>query len=157
MSKKMSISMNSSSTSITVKGLIVTSPISGVWRLQTADDGNGVIQTLATLTGNKPEGVNVEQQLSCEEKIITTGSHVRVELTPGGMVFLDIKGGKILELSRLIQKGDQVSLEFGMETDEALFGTGERFNGVNQRGRKVTVWAEDRWCHTEGNSYLPIP
>jgi len=40
---------------------------------------------------------------------------------------------------------------------ECLYGTGERFNGADQRGREVRIWAVDRWSQTEGNSYLPIP
>ena len=153
----MSMPMNASCTAITVNGLIATAPLPGVWRLQTVDDDKGVIQTLAALTGKKTEGAHAARRLLLDGGTIAAGNGVKVELTPDGMDFIDGGGKKILELFRLIQKDNQLTLEFGLQPDEALFGTGERFNGVNQRGRKVTVWAEDRWCHTEGNSYLPIP
>ena len=145
--------MNTLESVVTKNGLTITAPLPDVWRLQTADDAKGVIQTLAALTGKKPEGAHAARQLSFEGAVVAAGDGVRVELTRDGVDFIGSQGEKILELSRLIQKDHQLSLEFGLQPEEALFGAGERFNGVNQRGKKVTVWAEDRWCHTEGNSY----
>ena len=49
------------------------------------------------------------------------------------------------------------TLKGRLNPDERLYGTGERFNSVNQRGRKVSIWSADQWCQTEGNSYVPIP
>jgi len=157
--KKMAISINASCNVATIDDLTLTSPMPGVWRLQTAvdDDKKGVIQTLAAWTGEKLEGAYAALQLSHEGGVIATDSDVKVKLTPDGMAFFDNDERNNLSLFRLIKKDNQISLEFGLQTDEALFGTGERFNGVNQRGEKVTIWAEDRWCQTEGNSYLPIP
>jgi alpha-glucosidase (family GH31 glycosyl hydrolase)/uncharacterized membrane protein len=42
--------------------------------------------------------------------------------------------------------------------DEHFVGFGERFTGVNQRGRRVDVWAEDRVLAGYGDStYAPLP
>jgi alpha-D-xyloside xylohydrolase len=42
--------------------------------------------------------------------------------------------------------------------DERLVGLGERFTGVNQRGKHVDIWAEDRILAGHGEStYAPIP
>ncbi len=155
----MSVLINASLTAVTSNGLTITSPLPGVWRLQTAvADTNGAIQKLAELTGKMPEGVNSAQNLVCKGEVVAAGSDtVKLEFTPAGLAFIVGNGQKILDLTPLIRGRNQSSLEFGLHHGEALFGTGERFNGVNQRGEKVTIWAEDRWCQTEGNSYLPIP
>jgi len=43
-------------------------------------------------------------------------------------------------------------------TDERFVGFGERFTGVNQRGKLVDVWADDRILAKHGEStYAPIP
>ncbi|MFN0072989.1 MAG: hypothetical protein ACKVVP_16005, partial [Chloroflexota bacterium] len=42
--------------------------------------------------------------------------------------------------------------------DERFVGLGERFTGVNQRGKQVDIWAEDRILAGHGEStYAPIP
>ena len=47
---------------------------------------------------------------------------------------------------------------FTTPPDERYVGFGERFDGVNQRGRTVDVWAEDRRVAGYGAStYAPIP
>jgi alpha-D-xyloside xylohydrolase len=47
---------------------------------------------------------------------------------------------------------------FDSPADEHLVGLGERFDGVDQRGKKVEVWAEDRRIANYGAStYAPIP
>jgi alpha-glucosidase (family GH31 glycosyl hydrolase) len=51
-----------------------------------------------------------------------------------------------------------VSGAFASASDERLVGLGERFDGVNQRGRRVEMWAEDRRLAGYGPStYAPIP
>jgi alpha-glucosidase (family GH31 glycosyl hydrolase) len=47
---------------------------------------------------------------------------------------------------------------FEAPPDERFVGLGERFDSVNQRGRTVDVWAEDRRVAGYGPStYAPIP
>src|ERR671933_1158744 len=47
---------------------------------------------------------------------------------------------------------------FGITTTERFVGLGERFDGLDQRGRVVDVWAEDRRVAGYGPStYAPIP
>ena len=47
---------------------------------------------------------------------------------------------------------------FMSPADERFVGFGERFDGVNQRGRSVEMWAEDRRVADYGPStYAPIP
>lgn len=44
---------------ITINGIIVMAPMTGVWQLQSdaMDDNKGVLQTLAAITGSRPEGL----------------------------------------------------------------------------------------------------
>lgn len=39
----------------------------------------------------------------------------------------------------------------------AVFGLGEKFNGVNQRGKKVLSRVVEKFTHQEEHTYLPIP
>src|SRR5581483_1849067 len=42
--------------------------------------------------------------------------------------------------------------------DERFVGFGERFSGVNQRGRRLETWADDRVLAGYGDStYAPLP
>jgi alpha-D-xyloside xylohydrolase len=51
-----------------------------------------------------------------------------------------------------------VSGAFDVAADERFVGLGERFDRVNQRGRVVDIWAEDRRVANYGEStYAPIP
>lgn len=151
--------MNFSTIVKKLNGINLSSPLADVWRLQTVvDDASGVIQFLAELTGNCPAGVNTSQQLLCKDEVITAHcGRIGIKSIPQAMIFFDESGKNILEIFRVDQGKNEISLEFGLHQEEVLWGTGERFNGVNQRGKQVNIWAEDKWCHKEGNSYLPIP
>ena len=53
---------------------------------------------------------------------------------------------------------DQVFGGFVAAEDEHFVGLGERFTGLDQRGRTVEVWADDRRVAGYGPStYAPIP
>jgi alpha-D-xyloside xylohydrolase len=92
-----------------------------------------------------------------------------VVCSPAGRSFLRIEGDRfrlalcreddsaLTIISGIGHTGEVSWVTGSLEADERLWGTGERFNGANQRGRLVRIWAEDRWCQTEGNSYVPIP
>ena len=51
----------------------------------------------------------------------------------------------------------QASVLGSMGPDEHVYGTGERFDAIDRRGKSSEMWAIDRWCETEGNSYVPVP
>ena len=81
----------------------------------------------------------------------------------GGAIALEIRalGPRALRMSVTPDSLSPVgALQGGFEAlpDERLVGLGERFDGVNQRGRLVDVWAEDRRVAGYGSStYAPIP
>ncbi len=55
-------------------------------------------------------------------------------------------GPRTAELGWKAHTGEDVTLEvsFAIEPGERFFGFGERFNACDQRGQKVSVWAEER-------------
>jgi len=140
------------------------------WRLQTpagADgrfDDDGAVQVLAReLDATSPAAalpLNVAPQ----------DANGRIRAMPAGhdtaaaVVHPDtgeiqlVAPGSVLTVVLVPGTGDGARcVEGRLAPGEKLFGTGERFNRCDQRGKAVTLWAEDRWCQREGNSYVPIP
>jgi len=50
---------------------------------------------------------------------------------------------------------DWVSIDLDAKDDEHFLGFGERFDSIDQRGKRITLWVEDG-AHAE-NTYIPIP
>ncbi len=82
---------------------------------------------------------------------------LRIESDPFRLVLCRHDGTAVTVITGLGRSAEVSWLAGSLGRDERLWGTGERFDGANQRGRLVRIWAVDRWCQTEGNSYVPIP
>ena len=94
-------------TSVAVNKWILTSPLPGVWRLQSAADINdkGVIQTLAAITGKNPEGVNAVQKLACKLSVVTTDNdEIKVKLNTDNICFINNNDKKILNVFNLLNE-----------------------------------------------------
>ena len=78
---------------------------------------------------------------------VSEGNLWRFEIyTPRGKLLYAINKWNIgIGEDRCVQK--QYSLELPLTGDETVCGTGERFNGVNQRGRQVAFWNTDPTYH----------
>jgi len=144
-----------------------SSPAADVYRLQLADadgrfDPQGVAQFLASLpgstakTGEEPLGVR-ELTGALEVASPSGRSALRIQPDPFRIRMHGEGGSIVATVTGVGRSGDSTWLGGTLGPDERLWGTGERFNGPNQRGKLVRVWAVDRWCRTEGNSYVPIP
>lgn len=135
----------------------------GVWRLRSEANGDfdcmGAAQTLAKDLGEEYEQNPL--QVECE----TNGTLLTVKAPGGSFVtadgnsisFFDSDFVKIREISSLKKENGSFFVSLTAHKDERFYGTGERFDRVNQRGKKVDIYAVDRWCRTKGNSYIPIP
>lgn len=135
----------------------------GVWRLRSEANGDfdcmGAAQTLAKDLGEEYEQNPL--QVECE----TNGTLLTVKAPGGSFVtadgnsisFFDSDFVKIREISSLKKEKGSFFVSLTAHKDERFYGTGERFDRVNQRGKKVNIYAVDRWCRTKGNSYIPIP
>jgi alpha-glucosidase (family GH31 glycosyl hydrolase) len=81
----------------------------------------------------------------------------------GGAIALEVRplgprGFRMLVTPDSQQQIAGVGGAFEATTDERFVGLGERFDGVNQRGRVVDMWAEDRRVAGYGPStYAPLP
>jgi alpha-D-xyloside xylohydrolase len=80
------------------------------------------------------------RDLTIEVRSLSTRT-LRLSITPGAPTEVRAVSGAILA-----------------PADEQFVGFGEQFSGVNQRGRRLDMWAEDRVLAGHGNStYAPLP
>jgi len=81
----------------------------------------------------------------------------------GGTMSIEIRalGPRMFRMTVIPDTSLQVAAIFGAllsPADERFVGFGERFDSVNQRGRQVEMWADDRRVAGYGDStYAPIP
>jgi alpha-D-xyloside xylohydrolase len=151
----------------TTRLLRVSRPMPNAWRVQMADadgrfDDRGACQTLARELREELDVRPETMQLDEAEGgwvLLAPGCSGRLMLhaDPMRLTFHGTDGRPRLEIDLLGEEDGALRLSGPLGHREKLYGTGQRFNAVNQRGKHVEVWAEDRWCETEGNSYLPIP
>lgn len=133
------------------------------WRLQSGRGGSfddfGAGQTLARDLCEEPRIVREEitvEQLDAAWRIAENGG-TSVTVYEDRMEFCDEDGMPKALLTAVTDDGVNSSLTGILREGERVYGTGERFNSLNQRGRRLELMAIDRWCQTEGNSYVPIP
>ena len=138
------------------------------WRLQSADkngafDDFGAGQVLARDLGETPylhlEPITLRQ--NGEDAFILTakdGSRVEITGTPFLMQFYTANNAKSARIDKIIVVWDTtVTLRGKLEPRERVYGTGQHFDRVNQRGHNVIISATDQWAQWKGNSYCPIP
>lgn len=76
----------------------------------------------------------------------------RWQLQQGDIAFRFAPGGRVLA----------VDVQWSLAADEGIYGLGERFNTVNQRGEVASLWAFDAWEATssfgfENQAYKIVP
>ncbi len=135
----------------------------GVWRLRSernsAFDDMGAAQTLARDLGEQydkqPLPVDFSAGSGCFTARAQDGSYV--EIGDKAIAFYDSASQLVREIKNIKASGSGTLVTVAAYRGEKFYGTGERFNKVNQRGKKLDIYAVDRWCQTRGNSYIPIP
>ncbi|MFW6145913.1 MAG: TIM-barrel domain-containing protein [Planctomycetota bacterium] len=136
----------------------LTRPLPRAWRLQVAVDptdldGAGAAQQLAEALGEDLPEAPAPVELDAGGTVRAGDGVVRID--DERLAFE--QAGRRMVLDALDRPDGAWRVGGPLEPGERLWGTGERFNALDQRGRDVTLWAEDRWLQTEGNSYVPIP
>lgn len=135
----------------------------GVWRLRnknnSAFDNMGAAQTLARDLGEEYDKapVHIECDTGSESFTVREQSGSYVTVDKNSISFFDSSCLKVRELISVKNENGSVFVRLKVFKDERFYGTGERFDCVNQRGKKLNIYAVDRWCQTKGNSYIPIP
>ena len=150
--------------------LQITSPCKNMWRIQQAlPDGsflkNGAVQTLKKIAEiNAPTAKRtdeIETQLHPDKMVIARKDsklEMQVHTTDFNIEFTDsLKNTRLVMTGLKDYKNGELKIQFQITPEECLYGMGERFDCADQRGKNVRIWAEDQWCKTEGNSYIPIP
>jgi len=144
----------------------LTSPKANVWRIQSSFNNEfdecGAVQLLRK-EFNEPVA---EDLLPLEVKDFSSGLQIknsvsdisiRFELSPFRISILDKEGNVRCVIDDVSFDRDSITITGTLKDEEFVYGLGQRFNGANQRGKAIHIWSEDRWCQTEGNSYVPIP
>ena len=142
------------------------------WRLQTKFRekeeyrDNGASQILAYSMGEYKLGT--EDERFYKEKITVTkvGSTWIASHPEGGEVHLNTETFRIdfyTSSKKLASTVNSISQNAGgssiggvLDANEAIFGTGERFDSSNQRGKKIEMFTKDIWSRTDA-CYMVIP
>ena len=134
------------------------------WRLRTAKadgtfDDFGAGQTLARDLGEEiPDAVCVITANAANDQFTAPdGSTARFDSREGLVVSLP--SGKRAFNVDAIYKDQNGTLHVSGDLDwsERLYGTGEKYDYLNQRGQRVEIFSMDVWSVQDGRSYLQIP
>jgi len=141
----------------------------GGWRMQTKDQKNekyvdeGAGQRLAASLGEPDPSVLEEITVSGPVDGIYTltasdGSYVKVNTNKNSfrMEFYTAKGKLASSVINICTNTAGSVISGDLEKDEAIFGTGERFNKTNQRGMYIDMFSKDIWSRADA-CYMVIP
>ncbi|MBQ9785133.1 MAG: glycoside hydrolase family 31 protein [Clostridia bacterium] len=136
------------------------------WRLQTKNNATepfndfGASQRLAYSLGEEMP-LNVYPITATEEDGIVTireegGTHVTVNVEEFVLNVYNAKGECSATITNISSNLGGCLIEGKMNPNEAIYGTGERFNAVNQRGQKINMFTKDEWSKATA-CYMVIP
>lgn len=134
------------------------------WRLRTAkEDGTfddyGAGQTLARDLGEEIADTVQPLTVDAQKNVLTAPDGSRAELKKGkGVVIYKPNGEKAYNVD-VIFRGESGNLHVAGDLDpfEALYGTGEKYNSLDQHGNRVEIFSMDVWSVEDGRSYIQIP
>ena len=84
------------------------------------------------------------------------GSRVEINVKSFRMDFYTPSGKPASSITNISQNAGGSGIVGELLSDEAIFGTGERFNGANQRGKKIEMFTKDIWSRHDA-CYMVIP
>ncbi|MBQ7335052.1 MAG: glycoside hydrolase family 31 protein [Clostridia bacterium] len=136
------------------------------WRIQTKNNLSaefndiGASQRLSLSLGEDPV-LNLEAMAYAESNgvvTVTASDGSRVELTTGvfEMNFYTPTNSLASTVTSISSNAGGSSIAGKLLDSEAIYGTGERFNTVNQRGKKIEMFTKDIWSRSDA-SYMVIP
>ena len=140
---------------------LLINTLENVWRLVSEKDGKFDLMGAAQIL-SKDLGENFETPVlpvTADEKSgrVTAADGSYVIISDSTVSFFRSDGTPVRRIDSIRDTADGVCVSLSLSKKEKLYGTGERFNRVNQRGRRVHIYGIDRWCWKEGNSYIPVP
>jgi len=138
----------------------------GAWRIQTKNkvtdkfDDIGASQRLSLSLGELPvlpvEKITVAQNGNLTTVTAQDGSKVEINTRSFNMDFYTVGGKLSNTITNITSNQGGSYIEGSLLPDEAVFGTGERFNGANQRGKRIEMYTKDIWSQANA-CYMVIP
>ena len=136
------------------------------WRIQTKnsedDEFNdiGASQYLSVSLGEEPVNNTEKLTYATEGDTLTVtapdGTQVKINKKTFSASFYTVKGTLATTVNSISSNEAGSSISGTLTSDEAIYGTGERFNAVNQRGKEIEMYSYDMWDKVNG-SYMTIP
>ncbi len=136
------------------------------WRIQTKIDINdefndiGASQRLSLSLGELPvldlESITVTESDKNIKAAAPDGSSVVLETDPLKLTFYTPAGEVASEITGLSTSLGGSTISGTMNPNEAVYGTGERFDAVNQRGKYIHMFTKDIWSRADA-CYMVIP
>ncbi len=142
------------------------------WRIQTKYrkgldfEDTGASQLLAYTLGEHELGTT-DRRFYREKLSVTKGngtytltapdqSSAVIDTKDASITFYTPKGAVANQIVKLEHNEKGSSVTGLLNEGEAVYGTGERFNGVNQRGKKIEMFTKDLWSRADA-CYIAIP
>lgn len=136
------------------------------WRLQTrlADEGFaddvGAAQRLAISLGetmpNEKENISVDEEATFIKATASDGSYAVIDVNPFRIEFYTASGKCASSVTTLSSHSNGSEIRGELLSDEAMYGTGERFTDCNVVGKKFDMYTYDMWDQ-DGQCYMVIP
>jgi alpha-glucosidase (family GH31 glycosyl hydrolase) len=108
------------------------------------------------------QGIRARAQDLTVDIGLKTDWHISLTAAAGTQAVWSLHAGDLRV--RLDAKGGIAAIDLGgaLSPGESIFGLGERFDSLNQRGKTLTLWQQDAWdCLVQGGlknqAYKPIP
>ena len=102
------------------------------------------------------EKISVSQTGSVCTATAPDGSRAEIHLDVFRLDFFTPSGKLASSITNVSQNAGGTTVKGTLEPNEAIFGTGERFNSVNQRGKKIEMFSKDLWSRSDA-CYMVIP
>ena len=136
------------------------------WRIQSKVNASdayndfGAAQRLAYSLGetdpSKPEGIQCAQVGDVFTVTAPDQSRVEINTDRFEMNFYTPSGRLASTVTNIRATDDGSTITGVLEEGEAIYGTGERFNSANQRGKQIEMFTKDIWGR-EDACYMVIP
>ncbi len=138
----------------------------GAWRIQTKCIGDtdyndfGAAQKLAYSLGESlPQSLASIECAQKDSRFTVTandGSRVVINTDTFSMDFFTASGNLASTVTSITANPGGSSISGVLLENEAIYGTGERFNAVNQRGKSIEMFSKDLWSQADA-CYMVIP
>ena len=143
----------------------LTADGSSMWRLRTAkSDGSfdevGAVQSLARWMGEKikPAPGAICETAEGGARTFSAGDGTKAVLTaePFSLAFVSATGRKVVEIDAVAPGGKVSMLGGRLPAKGAVYGMGERLDGLNMRGRRIVAYTRDGYNDSSA-TYMAIP